>query len=522
MSLDLVIRGGTVYDGTGAAGRVADVGIEDGRIVVVGSVDSDAPELDASGRAVAPGFIDIHSHSDYTLLVDPRAVSAIHQGVTLEVVGNCGHGCFPIRDEATAARAIYGHSTAVPVTWRDAAGYFERLEQARPAVNVASLVPNGQLRLATLGLADRPADPDELRAMQRLLEEAMEQGAWGYSSGLEYAQERGATEDELQALAATSARRGGFYATHTRQRDAGSPEAVEEAVRAARATGTRLQVSHLVPRSGEREATRCIEVVDAAAGDSLDVAFDMHTRLYGTTFLQAALPPSVLAQPPERLDGLLLDPATRDAVRGFDSILSAGRDWTRIVLLDNAVWPQYARIDLASIAQERGQDPVDALCDLLHGALPDTAQLMVINHCHTEAQQREAFSHPLSMPGSDATTLAPDGPLAGSVFHGSYTWAAWYYRFTARDAGLLTPQEAVRRLTSVPAERVGLAGRGVRHEGAAADVVVFDGGTLPEQGTTYEPNRLATGVGHVVVNGVVTLRDGVLTGERGGQVLRRG
>jgi N-acyl-D-aspartate/D-glutamate deacylase len=186
------------------------------------------------------------------------------------------------------------------------------------------------------------------------------------------------------------------------------------------------------------------------------------------------------------------------------------------------VWPQYARRSLAAIAEERGQDPVDALCDLLHGALPDTAQLMVINHCHTEAQQREAFSHPLAMPGSDATTLAPDGPLAGSVFHGAYTWAAWYYRFAARDAALLSPQEAVRRLTSVPAERVGIADRGVLREGAAADVVVFDGGALAERGTTYEPNQVATGVDHVVVNGVVALRDGALTGERAGQVLRRG
>jgi N-acyl-D-aspartate/D-glutamate deacylase len=276
-----------------------------------------------------------------------------------------------------------------------------------------------------------------------------------------------------------------------------------------------------VPRSGEAEATRCLDVVDAAAAEGLDIAFDMHTRLYGTTFLQAALPPSVIGQPPERLAGLLLEPATRDAVRGFESILSAGRDWTRIVLLDNAVWPEYARRDLASIAAERGQDPVDAVCDLLHGALPDTAQLMVINHCHTEAQQRQAFSHPLSMPGSDATTLAPDGPLAASVFHGAYTWAAWYYRFTARDAGLLTPQEAVRRLTSVPAERIGLADRGVLRAGAAADLVVFDGDALTERGTTYEPNRLATGVSHVVVNGVVTLRDGTLTGDRAGQVLRR-
>ena len=518
---DLVIRNGTVLDGTGAEPFRGDVAVEDGRIARIGEIEPGPNELDAAGRYVAPGFIDIHSHSDYTLLVDPRAVSAIHQGVTLEVVGNCGHGCFPIRDEARAARAIYGHSAEVPVTWQTAAGYFERLEEARPAVNVLSLVPNGQLRLAVVGLEDRPATADEMRQMTRLLEESLEQGAWGYSTGLEYAQERGATEAELTALCRVSAARGGIYATHTRRRDAGSAEAVEEAVRTARASEGRLQVSHLIPRSGEEEGSRCIAVVDAAAGSGLDLAFDMHTRLYGTTFLHAALPPAVLAASPERQSELLRDPATLEAIRGYESILSAGGDWGRIVLLDNPIVPEYGRRDLASIAAERGQEPLETVCDLVRAALPNTARLMVINLCHTEAQQREVFQHPLCMPGSDATTLAPDGPLAASVFHGAYTWAAWFFRFMVSQERLLTAAEAVRRLTGFPAERLGLTDRGVLKPGAAGDVVVFDGESLTERGTTFEPNQVASGVSHVVVNGVVTLRDGVLTGDRGGQVLRR-
>ena len=519
---DLVIRNGTVLDGTGGDPVRADVAVRDGRIAAVGEVDGAAVELDAAGRFVAPGFIDIHSHSDYTLLVDPRAVSAIHQGVTLEVVGNCGHGCFPIRDPDRAARAIYGYSDSLPADWATAAGYFDRLEEAHPAVNVLSLVPNGQLRLAVVGLEDRPATAEELREMTRLLEESLEQGAWGYSTGLEYAQERGAPEEELISLCRTSARRGGIYATHTRRRDAGASEAVEEAIRAARASEGRLQVSHLVPRSGEEESHRCIAVVEAAADAGLDVAFDMHTRLYGTTFLHTAIPPSVLGERPERQAELLRDPATRRSLESYESILSAGGDWSRIVLLDNPVVPEYGRRDFGSIAEERGQTPIEAVCDVLLAALPDTARLMVILRAYSEAQQREAFAHPLCMPGSDATTLAPDGPLAGCVFHGAYTWAAWFYRFMVGQERLLTPAEAVRRLTSMPAERLGLSDRGVLRAGAAADVVVFDGDALTERGTTFEPSRLATGVSHVLVNGVVTLRDGALTGDRAGQVLRRG
>lgn len=517
----LVIRNGTILDGTGSEPFRADLLLDGGRIARIGEVEASEHELDVAGLLVAPGFIDIHSHSDYTLLVDPRAVSALHQGVTTEVVGNCGHGCFPIGDSHLAPRAIYGHSDALPVTWTDADGYFSRMSEARPAVNVLSLIPNGQLRLSVVGLEDRPASGLELDEMTRLLEEALEQGAWGYSTGLEYAQERGASEDELQHLCRVAERHGGIYATHTRRRDVGAAAAVEEALRAARASGIRLQISHLIPRSGEDEGSRCIEVVDAAAADGLDVAFDMHTRLYGTTFLHAALPPSIVAQSAEKQARLLADPSARVAVSEYESILSAGGDWSRIVLLENSVHPHYSHRDIASIAAERGQDPIDAVCDLLAEALPDTGRLMVINNCHSRAQQREVFGHSLCMPGSDATTLAPDGVLADSVFHGAYTWAAWFFKFVVRDEHLLGAAEAVRRLTALPAERLGLRERGVLRSGAAADVVVFDGATFSEQGTTRDPNRLARGVHHVIVNGVLTLRDGALTGARAGEVLRR-
>jgi len=513
----LVIRNGTVYDGTGAEGRIADVAIDEGRIAGIGQVDADALEIDAAGLAVAPGFVDIHSHSDYTLLMDPRAVSAIHQGVTTEVVGNCGFGCFPIRDPAVARRAIYGYSDELPVTWSSAGEYFEALDGARPAVNVLSLVPNGQLRIATLGVADRPADARELAEMQELLRESLDAGAWGYSTGLEYAQEQAASEEELTALAAKSP----FYATHTRRRDDGAADAVAEAIRTGDRAGVRLQVSHLVPRNGIEESRRCIDLVETAQGRGQDVAFDMHTRTFGLTNLYAALPAWALGADKQELAAILGDTARRDAMRTHRSILSAGNDWSRVVLLDSEAWPDYGRRDLASIAAERGQDPLDAVYDLLLGGLDELEKLMVIIHAYSEEQQREAFAHPLCVPGSDATTLAPDGRLAHAFFHGAYTWAAWFWRFMVRDEGLLTPQDAIHRLTGQPAERIGLSDRGVLREGARADVVVFDPERFGERGTVYEPNLLAEGMRHVVVNGVPTLRDGRLTGDRAGMVVRR-
>ena len=216
------VRGGLVIDGTGAPAYEADIVVDDGAIADVGrelSPPAGAEVLDATGLTVAPGFIDIHSHSDFTLLVDPRAVSQITQGVTLEVVGNCGFGCSPLGDPRLVREAIYGFREDVALEWNDMAGYLARLERARPAVNVAALVPNGQLRLATVGLAAREASADERAEMKRLLRRDLEQGGFGYSTGLEYATETGASEDEVADLCSVCGAHGGLYATHTRNRD---------------------------------------------------------------------------------------------------------------------------------------------------------------------------------------------------------------------------------------------------------------------------------------------------------------
>ncbi|HET6601482.1 MAG TPA: amidohydrolase family protein, partial [Gaiella sp.] len=332
-----------------------------------------------------------------------------------------------------------------------------------------------------------------------------------------YAQEQAATEAEVTALA----RHAPFYATHTRRRDEGAADAVAEAIRTGDRAEVRLQVSHLVPRNGLAESRRCVELVDAARDRGQDVAFDMHTRTFGLTNLYAALPPWALALGRDELADALRNPARRNAMRGHRSILSAGGDWSRVVLLDNDVWPEHARRDIAAIAADRGVEPLDAVYDLLLGGVDELHRLMVTINAYSEEQQREAFAHPLCVPGSDATTLAPDGPLRESFFHGAYTWAAWFWRFMVREERLLDPAEAVHRLSGAPAERIGLSDRGRLVPGARADVVVFDPAGFEERGTTFEPNLLAAGMRHVLVNGVPALRDGQLTGARAGEVLLR-
>ncbi len=521
MSAFTVLKGGLVIDGTGAPGRITDVAIEQGRILAVEDLpNADCEVIDASGLVVAPGFVDIHSHSDFTLLVDPRASSSLYQGVTTEVVGNCGFGCFPLRDAALARTAIYGVRDDHALDWSSPAEYMDRLSAAHPAVNVLSLVPNGQLRLSTVGLAERPASPDELDRMSRLLEEGLSDGAWGYSTGLEYGAEIGAPESEIRHLCRLTARAGALYATHTRKRDEGADDAVAEALRTARETEVRLQISHLLPRSGRSIGERCIDLVDRAHEAGQDVAFDMHTRRFGLTYLHTLLPPWALSLDRTGILEALSGRTSRARMREHRSILSAGGDWQRVVLLDNPVWPEAGRKSFAELASERNQHPFDAAFDLLTDGVDNLADLMAIIHCYDESEQLQCFSHPLCMPGSDATALAPDGPLAGSSFHGAYTWAAWYFRFMVREKGALTAEEAINRLSARPAEVLGLTDRGVLRPGARADLAVFDAARFAERGTTFEPNQLAEGMRHVFVNGVPALRNGLPTGQHAGEVLR--
>jgi N-acyl-D-amino-acid deacylase len=344
MSLDLLIRGGSIHDGSGKPSFVADVAIKDGRIVEIGAVTAPtARVLDAGGLVVAPGFIDIHSHSDYTLMVDPRAVSAVRQGVTLEVIGNCGFGCAPLGDRQRAASAIYGFDGTVDLDWNSVGGYLDALQGVKPAVNVLTLVPNGQLRLAAIGIADRPADARELARMKTMLSEGLAEGAFGFSTGLEYPAERGADEAELTELVRVVAKADALYATHTRRRDSGSIEAIEEGIRTAAKAGARLQISHLLPRkTDEQELERGLLLVDDAKARGMEVRFDMHTRLFGTTYLDTILPPAVHGEGPDGMRRHLDSAESRARMRAYPSIVASG-GWERVVLLDTPSAPELSR-----------------------------------------------------------------------------------------------------------------------------------------------------------------------------------
>jgi len=377
---DLLIAGGEVVDGTGAPPFRANLAIKAGRIAEIiphGALDAQVaagnpPALDARGLLVAPGFIDIHSHSDFTLLADPRAVSSVTQGVTLEVIGNCGHGCAPLVDPELAKSNIYGYQAGYPIGWRSMAGYLEQLEAGRPAVNVLTLVPNGNLRLAVAGALDRPSTPDEVRRMQRLLAQSLEEGAFGFSTGLEYGPERACSESEIVALCEVAAHAGALYATHTRNRPGEAYETIAEAIRTAEAANLPLQISHIsvvarLAEDGRRAVEQALEQVDAACARGLDVGFDMHTRLFGTTNLTAALPPWALEGDRAAVAARLRDPALRRELCSYRSIITAlaRDDWSRIVLFDSRATRAGAQ---EHRRDQRGARVRSARYDLRHSA----------------------------------------------------------------------------------------------------------------------------------------------------------
>lgn len=522
---EVVLRGGTIIDGSGAPAVRGDVGIRGDRIVAVapdlGDVES-ARFVDASGCVIAPGFIDIHSHSDLTLVIDPLAESAVAQGVTTELVGNCGHGCAPIDRPERHADNIYGYDPAWPITWTGFDGYLDAVDAARPAVNVAALVPHGTLRLTAMADAGGPSTPDEQRTMQRLLDEALDAGAVGFSTGLEYPIEGVATPDEIERLCARVARRGGLYASHTRNKDTRAVEAVQEAVDTAERAEVRLQVSHLVPRPGAPADAlqRSIDLIDDAAGRGMDVAFDIHTRLFGFTNLSVALPRWVIDGGPPLIREVLR--TRRDELGDHRSIIDSFgiTGYGGVYIVDAPATPEVAGRSVAELAAG-GRAPRDVILDVLAAHADRIDGPMCIGWSYTVDQIATAAAHPRCSPSSDATTFSPDGPIGHHVFHGAYTWAAWYLETIVRERRALSLEAAIHRLSGLPARQIGLADRGAVRAGAHADLVVFDPAEIHAAGTFEHPNRPAEGMRHVITNGVFAMEDGRLTGLRAGRALGR-
>ena len=521
---DLVIRGGTLLDGTGAPPRTGDVAISGDRITAVGQVPVTGTfEIDARGMAVAPGFIDIHSHADLSLLVNPRAESRVRQGVTLEVVGQDGSSIGPWSDSAfESTRDRYRRDFDVEIDFRDIGGFLDRIDRVRPAVSVASMVGHGTVRGHVIGGADRPATDAELARMRTLVRDGLASGAVGLSTGLEYSPGSFATRDELVALAAELRGTPYPYASHMRNEDDRLLAALEEALHVGRVAGVPVQVSHLKAQ-GQRnhwKAAAVLAAIEAARDGGVDVHFDRYPYVAYATGLSNLFPASARAGGTARFIARLADPESGPALERAcrDKVALLGSwDAVRITRIGGPNASARGR-RLGELAAERGEDPYALTVRLLREA---GGSVGMIGFGMSDENTERILAHPLGMVCSDGGAYAPYGPLSGSSPHprgyGTFPRLLGHY---VRDRKAMALEAAVHKISGLPAGKLGLADRGVLRVGAVADVVVFDPGSVADRATFDDPHQYPVGIPHVVVCGVHTIRDGEQTGRMGGRAVR--
>jgi N-acyl-D-amino-acid deacylase len=528
---DVIIRGGTVYDGTGGDPVVTDVALAGDTIAAVGDLSSARGriEIDAGGLAVAPGFINVLSWANEALLHDGRSQSGIRQGVTLEIFGE-GVSMGPL-DEASRQRMLEEQGDIrFDVPWTTLGEYLEHLEERGVSPNVASFVGATTVRIHELGEDDRAPSGAELDRMRALVRHAMEEGALGLGSSLIYAPAFYAKTPELVALAAEAGRHGGIYISHIRSEGNALLEAVDELISIAREAEVPAEIYHLKAAGADNWAKMdtVISRIESARAEGLRITTNMYTYTAGATGLDAAMPPWVQEGGLQEWRLRLQDPAMR--ARVLREMRTPTTEWESLYLLAGS--PEQVLLiafrqdslkyltgkSLAEVARMRGTSPEDVAIDLV---IQDDSRVGTVYFLMSEDNLRKQIALPYMSFGSDAGSLATEGAFLLSNPHprayGNFARLLGRY---VRDENVITLQEAVRRLTTLPAGNLGLRGRGAIRAGYFADVVIFDPAVIADRATFDQPHQYATGVSHVFVNGVQVLRAGEHTGALPGRVVR--
>ena len=530
-SFDLIIEHGHVIDGTGAPWYAADVGIRAGRIAAIGRLDqaSAKQRINAAGRVVAPGFIDMLGQSELTLLVEPTVPSKVFQGITTEITGE-GNSVAPVNELIAREQAAQFQHLEIKRDWTDFAGYFARLEKQHIGINVASYMGATTARELVVGYADRAATPDELIKMQGLVAEAMRQGAVGVSSTLEYAPAPYASTADLIAIAKTAAEFGGIYATHMRSEQEGILTALDETIKIGREANIPVEIWHLKAGSVKifGMMPEIVARIDRARSSGVDIAADTYAYPAWANELSAFIPPWAHDGGNEKLIERLQDPAVR--VRLKQELATESTDWDNewqsvpgpdailISTVNNQKLLGIQGHTLADIAKTRGTDPMDTLFDIL---VEDGAQTDAAVFAMSEPDIELAVVQPWVSFCNDSSGTSPEGLLGKEFPHPrAYGTFPRVLRKYVREERRLRLEEAIRKFTSLPASRLRLNDRGVLKAGLWADIVVFDPNTITERSTFQAPNQLSVGMQWVLVNGVPVIADGIATHALPGQVLR--
>jgi N-acyl-D-amino-acid deacylase len=528
---DLLIRNGRVIDGTGSPWYAGDVGIRDGRIAAIGRLtDATAKQtIDAAGKVVAPGFIDMLGQSELTILVNPSLPSKIFQGITTEITGE-GGSAGPLTDSIIAAdRAYYDHLRITP-DWRTLGEYFARLERQGMGINLASYVGATQVRRVVLGDGDRTPTAEELERMKALVRDGMRDGAVGVSTALQYPPAPYAKTEELIALAAEASKLGGMYASHMRSEENEIASALDEAIRIGREADIPVEIWH-IKVAGRRNWGRMPEVVakiDSARRAGVDIAADTYAYPAWFNSMSAFVPPWAHDGGDARMIERLRDPAMRRRIRR--EMLAPGKGWDNewqeipgagavlIGAVQNPALVSYQGKTLAAVAKLRKTDPIETIFDLL---IEDKAYTNVAVFGMAEPDIVLALRQPWVSINNDSQGTAPDGILGQEHPHPrAYGTFPRILRKYVREEHRLTLEDAIRKFTSLPAQRMRLGDRGVLKVGMWADVVVFDPATVRDLATFDRPNQLSQGMQWVLVNGVPVIADAKATGVLPGRVLR--
>lgn len=518
--LDWKIINGTIIDGDGHPPKPADLGVRGDRIAVIGDLANTTARntFDARGGYVCPGFIDAHSHSDAFLLIEPTAPSKLYQGVTTEIVGNCGASAAPIR-EWTYLSPDWAAMDYPLGRWQTFAEYVSRLEQSRPAVNAALLVGHGKLRQWVIGNAPRPAVPAEIQDMCALLRECLQAGAIGMSTGLIYAPGRFAADAEVEELARTLAAHGAIYTTHMRSEGPGLLDCLDENIALARRTGVRMQISHL-KTSGKKHwhlLDTALAKLRAARAAGLEIAADRYPYTAGHTDLDVILPAWAAGGGRDIVLQRLQTPADRQRILEELRAERSPADWGHVIVAATAN-PDFRGRPLLEIAAVMGADPVEAALRLIES---DRLQTGAFFAGMSEDNMWRILAEPWVMLGTDASLRSPTGPLGANHYH-PRAYGTFPKFLKAALAGQTVPlPEAVRKITSLPARHFKLPGRGWLTPGYHADITVFDPAALDDPADYRRPHQFARGIRMVMANGAVTLDPGGITGERRGRILTR-
>ncbi len=510
--------------------RLQDLAISGGRIAAIGQLpDASAAQVfDVSGLAVAPGFVDLHTHSDFTLLVDGGAQSQVHQGVTTEVVGQCGVSCAPLRarNDRVELSAGFAPGAAKGRQWQTFGQYLDALQEETLGVNVAAFVGHGTVHRAVLGDALHAGEPDDIQQMTRLVEQALDDGAAGFSTGLEYWPGILASPEHLVPMCQAAGCRGRLYSSHVRNRDRHYDLGFAEAISAARQAGARLQISHMQTKYGAPAyaGEHTLEMIELAKRHDVDVAFDVIPHDWNNTGVMAILPKWAREGGTQVTLKRLEDPAVRQRVKDNPApmllIVKAGH-WDKIVLLNARANRSLVGTSFAEIGRMRGVDPYDALMDMLIEEGDDAPRLMWATQSFDEGQVELFMKQSDCAVISDTAALAPEGVLKDQLFSLSgYGWAARFLQHYVRERHVLPLAEALRRITSLPASRLGLLKRGSLCQGHWADVTVFDAAQIESRFTVSQPRQYPGGIVHVMVNGQFAMLDGQRTAHNSGRVLR--